>query len=87
MRGDVSEADAERFVGWSKQAAIKYWKIDGGDTTSFYCERAKQKLYPELTLEYVTGSKGPLNPDWENPACPPTLRSTPESFASVCCVS
>ncbi|MCB9384552.1 MAG: hypothetical protein H6509_08050 [Bryobacterales bacterium] len=77
VRGDVSEADAERFVGWSKQAGVEYWKIDGGDTTSFYCERAKQKLYPELTLEYVTGSKGPLNPDWDKPG----LASYPSVYA------
>jgi hypothetical protein len=67
VRGNVAEEDARRFVEWSKQADIRYWKIDGGDTTHFYTFKAKQEIFPELVLEYVTGAKGPLNPRWDEP--------------------
>lgn len=65
VRGNVSAEDAERFVKWSRHAGIEYWKIDGGDTTHFHSFHAKQQHFPELVLEYVTGAKGPLNPDWD----------------------
>ncbi len=64
VRGSIDQQNAERFVKWSKYAGIEYWKIDGGDTKNFYCFNAKQKLYPELVLEYVTPT-GPLNPNWD----------------------
>ncbi|MBI9015873.1 MAG: hypothetical protein JEZ07_01295 [Phycisphaerae bacterium] len=64
VRGNVSQKDAETFVKWSKYAGIEYWKIDGGDIKFFHCFNAKEKIYPELVLEYVTPT-GPLNPKWD----------------------
>ncbi len=64
MRGNVTEEQARTFVKWSKFAGIKYWKIDGGDTVKFNCTKAKEELYPELILEYVTGAGGNINPKW-----------------------
>ncbi len=64
-RGDVTLEQAKTFVEWSKFAGIKYWKIDGGDTREFNSFKAKQELYPELILEYVTGAGGNLNPKWD----------------------
>ncbi len=63
-RGNVTKEEAETFVKWSKHAGIKYWKIDGGDTAEFYCTQAKEVLFPELILEYVTGAGGNINPRW-----------------------
>jgi len=68
VRGNISEEDARKFVGWSKYAGIEYWKIDGGDTRNFWAFKAKKELYPELVLEYVTGSGGPLNLNWDQTA-------------------
>ena len=76
MRGNVSPEDAERFVKWSKYAGIEYWKIDGGDTKDFNCFKARQKFYPELVLEYITGSNGPINPQWDTPG----LKSYPSVY-------
>lgn len=67
VRGNITQEDAYKFVEWSKYADIEYWKIDGGDTQSFYCYQAKQEIYPKLVLEYVTGSGGPLNANWDLP--------------------
>ncbi|BDS06884.1 hypothetical protein NT6N_19240 [Oceaniferula spumae] len=64
MRGNVTEEQARTFVQWSKYAGIHYWKIDGGDTSAFYCFKAKQEIFPELVLEYVTGAGGNINPKW-----------------------
>jgi hypothetical protein len=64
VRGDVTEDQARTFVEWSKYAGIEYWKIDGGEITHFYCAKIKKAIYPELTLEYVTGGVGNLNPQW-----------------------
>lgn len=64
VRGTISQEEARKFVEWSKYAGIVYWKIDGGEIENFYCYKAKQEFYPELTLEYVTGSGGPLNRNW-----------------------
>jgi len=63
-RGNIGMAEARTFVEWSKHAGIRYWKIDGGDTQKFNAFKAKQELYPELVLEYVTGAGGNLNPKW-----------------------
>ncbi|MDR2775823.1 MAG: hypothetical protein LBC19_14020 [Tannerella sp.] len=65
VRGNVSAENAEKFVKWSKYAGIKYWKIDGGDTQDFHAFKAKEQYFPELTLEYVTGAGGNINPDWD----------------------
>ncbi len=67
VRGTPSEADTRKFVEWSKYAGVEYWKIDGGDTAQFRSFKAKQAIYPELILEYVTGSGGPLNAGWHDP--------------------
>jgi len=64
-RGNVTPEQAETFVKWSKHADIRYWKIDGGDTREFNSFKAKQKFYPELILEYVTGAGGNINPKWD----------------------
>ncbi len=63
-RGNITLEQAETFVEWSKYAGIRYWKIDGGDTSEFNSYKAKQKLYPELVLEYITGAGGNINPKW-----------------------
>jgi len=65
MRGNVTEEQARTFVKWSKYADVRYWKIDGGDTKEFFAFRAKQELFPELVLEYVTGAGGNINPKWD----------------------
>lgn len=64
-RGNVTAEQARTFVEWSKHAGIRYWKIDGGDIQAFHCFRAKQAIYPELILEYVTGAGGNINPKWD----------------------
>lgn len=66
VRGDIPADAARTFVEWSKYAGIKYWKIDGGDIKDFNSYRAKQEIYPELVLEYVTPA-GNLNPAWNKP--------------------
>ena len=63
VRGNPTEAEMRIFVEWSKYAGIKYWKIDGGDTKLYYATKIKEEIYPELTLEHVTGA-GPLTPTW-----------------------
>ncbi|MBI9062594.1 MAG: hypothetical protein JEZ14_11460 [Marinilabiliaceae bacterium] len=69
VRGNVTHEEGKRFVEWSRYAGIEYWKIDGGDTKDFVCYNIKQKIYPELYLEYVTGA-GPLNLSWDKPNLP-----------------
>lgn len=65
MRGTITPDEAERFVKWSKYAGVEYWKIDGGaEVRNFYSFEAKQKFYPELVLEYITGAP-PLTPSWK----------------------
>jgi len=64
-RGNVTPEQARTFVEWSKHAGILYWKIDGGDTKAFNSFKAKQAIYPELVLEYVTGAGGNINPKWD----------------------
>ena len=64
-RGNVTAEQARTFVEWSKHAGIRYWKIDGGDTQAFNSFRAKEAIYPELILEYVTGAGGNINPKWD----------------------
>lgn len=63
VRGNPTEAEMRTFVEWSKYAGIEYWKIDGGDTKFYYAMKIKAEIYPELTLEHVTGA-GPLTPTW-----------------------
>ncbi|GHB84889.1 hypothetical protein [Persicitalea jodogahamensis] len=70
VRGNPTDADMRKFVEWSKYAGIEYWKIDGGDTNHFAATRIKDEIYPALTLEHVSGSKGPLNPQWSEPGKP-----------------
>ncbi len=64
FRGNPGEENMHKFVNWSKYAGIEYWKIDGGDTKHYYAAKIKKKIYPRLTLEYVTGA-GPLTPMWK----------------------
>jgi hypothetical protein len=64
-RGNVTAEQARTFVEWSKYADIRYWKIDGGDTAAFNSFKAKEEIYPELILEYVTGAGGNINPKWD----------------------
>lgn len=64
-RGNVTAEAARTFVEWSKYAGVEYWKIDGGGTQQFYSFKAKQAVFPDLQLEYITGSNGPLNPNWD----------------------
>jgi hypothetical protein len=64
VRGNPPEEDIEKFVEWSRYAGIEYWKIDGGDTKQYYSANIKQRIYPKLKLEYVTGA-GPLTPLWD----------------------
>lgn len=74
-RGEITREAAERMVQWSKKAEIEYWKIDGGGTRYFHSYDLKEKIYPELTLEYICGANGPLNPRWND--------STRSSYPSV----
>lgn len=64
VRGNPSEEELRKFVEWSKYAGIEYWKIDGGDIENYYASKIKNKIYPELTLEHITGA-GPINPKWD----------------------
>ncbi|MEQ6122564.1 hypothetical protein [Reichenbachiella sp. MALMAid0571] len=66
VRGNPSEEEMRKFVEWSKYAGVEYWKIDGGDTKHYYASRIKEEIYPELTLEHITGA-GPVNPKWDIP--------------------
>lgn len=66
VRGNPSENEMRRIVEWSKYAGIEYWKIDGGDTKHYYASKIKNEIYPELTLEHITGA-GPINPKWDVP--------------------
>jgi hypothetical protein len=66
VRGTVTAEAARTFVEWSRHAGIKYWKIDGGGTEDFPAYRIKQKIYPELQLEYINGT-GPFNEYWDDP--------------------
>jgi len=70
VRGNVPAEAARTFVEWSRHAGIEYWKIDGGGTQHFHSFKAKQEIYPELQLEYITGSNGPLNPKWDQAGLP-----------------
>ena len=64
-RGNINEEQARTFVEWSKYAGITYWKIDGGnDGGRYYSFKVKEEIYPELVLEYITGSGGNINPKW-----------------------
>ncbi len=56
--GDADTSLVER----SKKAGIRYWKIDGGDS-SFSVDRARNQLDAPLTVEHVYG-EWPLNGDW-----------------------
>ncbi len=69
VRGTPTKEEARKFVEWSKYAGIEYWKIDGGDTRDYWSFKAKQEIYPQLVLEYVTGA-GPLNTRWDKPGLP-----------------
>jgi hypothetical protein len=64
VRGNPSEEEMQKFVEWSKYAGIEYWKIDGGDIKYYYASKIKNIIYPELTLEHITGA-GPINPKWD----------------------
>ena len=66
VRGNPSEAEMRKYVEWSKYAGVEYWKIDGGDTEHYYASKIKNEIYPELTLEHITGT-GPVNPKWDMP--------------------
>lgn len=66
-RGTIDSITAHTFVEWSKYAGIEYWKIDGGGIENFWSFKIKEKIFPELSLEYVTGSEGNINPGWDVP--------------------
>jgi len=66
VRGNPSEKEMRKFVEWSKYAKVGYWKIDGGDIKYYYASKIKNEIYPELTLEHITGA-GPINPKWNMP--------------------
>lgn len=66
VRGNPSEEEMRKFVEWSKYAGVEYWKIDGGDTEHYFASKIKREIYPELTLEHITGT-GPVNPKWNTP--------------------
>ena len=66
FRGNPTRAYMTKLVEWSRYAGIEYWKIDGGDTKHFYASAIKEEIYPDLTLEHITGT-GPVNPKWDEP--------------------
>ncbi|PHN02531.1 hypothetical protein [Flavilitoribacter nigricans] len=82
VRGNPSEKEMRKFVEWSKYAGVEYWKIDGGDTEHYYAAKIKNEIYPELTLEYITGA-GALNPKWDMPGLSlyPSVYNRAESVA------
>ena len=61
----------EPLLQWSKDAGFRYWKIDGGDGECSV-QHLKQKDYPELILEHVSG-EGPFNGDWQKDGRFPSL--------------
>ena len=63
-RGTIDSTAAQTMVEWSKYAGIEYWKIDGGGIENFWSYKIKEKIFPELSLEYVTPA-GNLNPGWD----------------------
>ena len=63
-RGTIDSMAAQTMVEWSKYAGIEYWKIDGGGIENFWSFKIKEKIFPQLSLEYVTPA-GNLNPGWE----------------------
>lgn len=65
FRGNPGKEYMQMLVEWSRYAGIEYWKIDGGDTEHFYASTLKEDIYPELTLEHISGA-GPVNPEWED---------------------
>ena len=67
LRGELTPANAEQFAKWCKYAGVEYWKIDEGDTRLFNAYDAKERFFPKLILEYITGSNGALNTGWEDP--------------------
>ena len=44
-------SDAAKYAKWCKEANITYWKIDGPDLDCS-CQRAAQKVFPELVIEH-----------------------------------
>ena len=64
VRGNPPEEKIRKFVEWSKYAGVEYWKIDGGDIKYYYASKIKNEIYPNLTLEHITGT-GPVNPKWD----------------------
>lgn len=71
-RGTPSNAEKiEPLLQWSKDAGIRYWKIDGGDG-NYSVQHLKQKDYPQLVLEHVSG-EGPFNGDWRQDGRFPSL--------------
>ncbi|WP_163324726.1 hypothetical protein [Draconibacterium mangrovi] len=66
VRGNPPEDEMRKFVEWNKYAGVEYWKIDGGDIAHYYASKIKDEIYPELTLEHITGT-GPVNPKWNTP--------------------
>ena len=66
VRGNPPEEKIRKFVEWSKYAGVEYWKIDGGDIKYYYASKIKNEIYPNLTLEHITGT-GPVNPKWDIP--------------------
>lgn len=77
VRGSVDSLSARTFVEWSKHAGVEYWKIDGGGIENYYSYKIKEEIYPELTLEYICGANGPLNPNYDDA----TLKEYPSPFA------
>lgn len=63
-RGTIDSTAAHIFVEWSKYAGIEYWKIDGGGIENFWSFKIKEKIFPELSLEYVVPA-GNINPGWD----------------------
>ena len=66
VRGNPSPEEMRKFVEWSKYAGIEYWKIDGGDIDHYYATTIKNDIYPQLTVEHITGT-APINPKWDKP--------------------
>jgi len=62
---DTPGGEADRkLVRWSRQAGIRYWKIDGGDKT-FHVDQIRNQEHSPLVTEHVY-PEGPLNGDWRN---------------------
>ena len=52
-RGIKPTPEARQRILWSRDAGVKYWKVDGGDDSCIY-DSLRDRLYPNLIIEHAT---------------------------------